>query len=636
MEFDDFFDLDFDTDDDFDDGEDDESVSDNSSDSDTSDTSSDGNGHISPMLGDAAGSFFKRMTIKEKKEQFLMAFSGNGNRSHSKRGRALRKMLRQVARIVNIQVGGKSRTAKSRMDTGADYNFVTRETLERCCLDHKTKLSRRAIPITLGDGTRITVRDKIELEWLFHNSDHVFQSTFFVIDEMPYDMIIGICECVKRGLITFNTPGKKFGSLTSTLSRKSEPLRLCGAEGTQSTQAGGRIESHGSKREVKPTPGRPQRRSDASQPPLPNNFHANDIGVPQDLHYPQNSHQFLHSQRPPDYLSRPLPTQEPVNVQHASHSENPARAARTQHYAQTDRFPPEQGPGPGPHQQWQSPVPGHGSSLAAYRYTQQPPRLSLNTSPRSNQEHSRLQQHSGYSPASSVSPHDNQNQAFSNGPNPQQHPSSWFQNHIPEQNGRPRQHSYPASLQYSSSTRNAQPPQRLPSTSSVDRNGLFQQSGNSRSSSVPSSTHYAEYPQGTHGYQSTQPSRPAQYAPLTPSSQPSLVRPSLQQSHLDQRASISRAPSNQQRTSSQQPPNTQQAASAQYIPPVQLPPPVLHQYPGQQPQSFPRVSPIHRTQAAQRPRVSHHAQTFPGNLHVHQPNDMNHPDFVDRRWSDCQ
>lgn len=189
----------------------------NESDSEDSDDSDDSNGHISPKLGLHAISLFRSLTRHEKKERFLMAFSEKIDRNSGKKERALQKMFKQVARVVDIQVKGRSVSAKSRMDTGADYNFITRDTVKRCGLDRTIKRNERSIALKLGDGTKTKVREKIELDWLFRQSDHIFQSTFFVLDDMPYDMIIGVGECVERGFITFNVPGKTFGALTSTL-----------------------------------------------------------------------------------------------------------------------------------------------------------------------------------------------------------------------------------------------------------------------------------------------------------------------------------------------------------------------------------------------------------------------------------
>ncbi|KAF2104710.1 hypothetical protein NA57DRAFT_51518 [Rhizodiscina lignyota] len=151
------------------------------------------------------------------RNDFRNALLGNVNAG----GGSDERTIALVARIAYVDVSDESKPAVARLDTGADYNFVLRVRLEEWGIHHQIAYPTASeIAVTLGDGTHTKVRGEITLNWHLRGGTHIWQSNFFILDTMPYDMIIGVRECVERKLISFNLPDPGFGALTSTLSKE--------------------------------------------------------------------------------------------------------------------------------------------------------------------------------------------------------------------------------------------------------------------------------------------------------------------------------------------------------------------------------------------------------------------------------
>jgi hypothetical protein len=110
---------------------------------------------------------------------------------------------------------------KARLDTGADNNFIRLEVVTDLGLQNNIAKSKMKLSVALADNTLIELSGTIILTWKLAGVDVWIESAFLIAKFLSYDMVIGVHEGIKRGLVTIQLPKAQISQL-NMMSTKSK------------------------------------------------------------------------------------------------------------------------------------------------------------------------------------------------------------------------------------------------------------------------------------------------------------------------------------------------------------------------------------------------------------------------------
>ena len=89
---------------------------------------------------------------------------------------------------------------KIKLDTGSDFNLVSREVLDDMAFSGPYEPPKSTESMTL-DGVTFPLETRVKLRWQFHKSMKTVRSRFYVVENAPFDVLIGKAVIAERDLI---------------------------------------------------------------------------------------------------------------------------------------------------------------------------------------------------------------------------------------------------------------------------------------------------------------------------------------------------------------------------------------------------------------------------------------------------
>lgn len=129
--------------------------------------------------------------------------------------------------------------ARGRLDSGCEDNWLSADIVQRVRMSHFVEELEWTPTYTGFNGAEFQASGKIEVTWYAANAGMSRKTMFFVLEEGPFDMILGHKFIVAESIFVFDKPAL-IGVLKQSKLTKGKPLHLFHVESVPDSWVRGR------------------------------------------------------------------------------------------------------------------------------------------------------------------------------------------------------------------------------------------------------------------------------------------------------------------------------------------------------------------------------------------------------------
>jgi len=111
------------------------------------------------------------------------------------------------ATIIRAHVDKSEHTvARGKLDSGCDENWISMEVLTRARLEDQVEAMEDQRIYIAFDGGEFEPMGKVDVTWYAVNAGKSRKTSFFVHDQVPFDMVLGRVFIKEESIFMFNEP----------------------------------------------------------------------------------------------------------------------------------------------------------------------------------------------------------------------------------------------------------------------------------------------------------------------------------------------------------------------------------------------------------------------------------------------